>query len=699
MNKRIRRYTSAGAILLAILSNMAFAAAYSGGSGSETDPLQIATAEDWAALTATTADWNKHFVLVADIDFIGATLVPIGDSFANPFTGTFDGGGHVVRNIKVSKPLSSIAGLFGYLDAGGEIHHLGVEMISVWGGSWAGGLLAYNNGGSVTSCHATGTVTGYSAGGLLGMNAVDGTVTSCHALATVTGDGHAGGLVGVNSGDIVACYAAGTVSGDWAVGGLAGSNDGVITSSYATGASTGNQAVGGLVGDNFMGAIIASYATGFVSGTTDLGGLVGYTGYYGQVIRAYGTLFGCFWDRESSGRNNSFGGGKGLSADQMRTVAFFQNAGWSGYPWVMREGDLPRLSWEESGWPAIPEPDPAPWAGSGTEADPFQIATAADFVLLSSHTSVLDKHIRLTADIDLTGVTLFPIGDLGHFNGVFEGDGHVLTGGQMVMPDNDHVGLFSYVGESGVIRNLGMDTMLVKGSRFVGCLAGFNHGVIKSCHTNGTVTGKEYLGGLAGLNWGRMETCRAMGAVTGDEQSHTVGGLTGCNEGGVLDACRAAGTVKGNDVVGGLLGRNGWEICEEWGCRGEGSVTRCYAAAAVTGNKRAGGLAGLNWGDIHSCCSFGAVSGADSLHSGGLVGYNGYGGTLATCYARGVGVGNENAGGLADTMMTAVLSRPVMPPRKVWNAEYRWSCWMDCRTSRNFLLGQGCLRTGNKRGR
>ena len=121
-----------------------------------------------------------------------------------------------------------------------------------------------------------------------------------------------------------------------------------------------------------MGAIIASYATGFVSGTTDLGGLVGYTGYYGQVIRAYGTLFGCFWDRESSGRNNSFGGGKGLSADQMRTVAFFQNAGWSGYPWVMREGDLPRLSWEESGACHPLNLIPHPGQAVAPEADPFK---------------------------------------------------------------------------------------------------------------------------------------------------------------------------------------------------------------------------------------------------------------------------------------------------------------------------------------
>jgi len=43
-------------------------ARYSGGSGTAQDPYQITTAADLIALGETPADYDKHFVLTADID-------------------------------------------------------------------------------------------------------------------------------------------------------------------------------------------------------------------------------------------------------------------------------------------------------------------------------------------------------------------------------------------------------------------------------------------------------------------------------------------------------------------------------------------------------------------------------------------------------------------------------------------------------
>ena len=43
-------------------------AQYSGGSGTAEDPYRIATAEDLMALGETPDDYDKHFVLTADID-------------------------------------------------------------------------------------------------------------------------------------------------------------------------------------------------------------------------------------------------------------------------------------------------------------------------------------------------------------------------------------------------------------------------------------------------------------------------------------------------------------------------------------------------------------------------------------------------------------------------------------------------------
>ena len=62
-----------------------------------------------------------------------------------------------------------------------------------------------------------------------------------------------GGLVGYNNGGTIsASYATGAVTSTSGenVGGLAGENEGTISASYATGDAAGNRFVGGLVGYN-----------------------------------------------------------------------------------------------------------------------------------------------------------------------------------------------------------------------------------------------------------------------------------------------------------------------------------------------------------------------------------------------------------------------------------------------------------------
>ncbi len=50
------------------LFNLPTQARYSGGSGTADDPYQIATAADLMALGRTPTDYDRHFVLTADID-------------------------------------------------------------------------------------------------------------------------------------------------------------------------------------------------------------------------------------------------------------------------------------------------------------------------------------------------------------------------------------------------------------------------------------------------------------------------------------------------------------------------------------------------------------------------------------------------------------------------------------------------------
>ena len=307
-------------VIASLLSPLSWA--YTGGSGTPADPYQISAVADWQELMTTTTGWDKHFILTADLDLQGLTLNPVG-TYDLRFTGVFDGNGHIIRNAVIELPDSDDVGLFGCLGSGGELCDLGVEDVNITGGDYVGGLVGYNDWGTLTSCYATGQVTGdRCVGGLLGQTDRRSTLTSCYATGHVTGDVFVGGLLGRNDyGTLTSCYATGDVTGDRYVGGLVGENWGTLISCYATGQVTGEWGdVGGLVGYNYGGTLTSCYAAGDVTGTSDyVGGLVG--------ENAYGLITACFWDRETSGQFTS-DGGEGKTTAQMHDINTFLDAGW-----------------------------------------------------------------------------------------------------------------------------------------------------------------------------------------------------------------------------------------------------------------------------------------------------------------------------------------------------------------------------------
>jgi Zn-dependent metalloprotease len=334
-------------------------------SDPDTEIYQISSVADLQALCNTPGNYGQHFILTADLDCSGAALTPIGNS-STPFTGIFDGNGHTISNLTITASTQDYIGLFGYVGSGGQIRNLGVEDVNMTGNICVGGLVGYNDDGTLTGCYATGSVSGIDessyVGGLVGYNA-NGTLTSCYATGSVSGGSYSGGLVGENDGSLTSCYATGSVTGtgqDSLVGGLVGYNGGTRTSCYATGSVSGNLCVGGLVGYNY-GTLTSCYATGSVSGTDLVGGLVGYNDY--------GTLTACFWDIQTSGQTIGDGGGTstgvtGKSTADMKTLSTFTSAGWdfsdtdgNAADWQMPANDYPRLKWEifsllqVSNWP------------------------------------------------------------------------------------------------------------------------------------------------------------------------------------------------------------------------------------------------------------------------------------------------------------------------------------------------------------
>lgn len=247
----------------------------------------------------------------------------------------------------------------------------------------------------------------------------------------------------------------------------------------------------------------------------------------------------------------------------------------------------------------------------------------------------LDAHYVLSSDIDASDLDNFePIGDsTDPFTGVFDGNGHVITGLTINRPESDYVGLFGYVGVEGVVRNVTLEDCVVEGGRAVGGLAGRNRGTVLESDVAGEIMGDERVGGLVGWNEGDVsDSHHATGSVTGDEQ---VGGLVGWNEHRVISRSSARGSVTGEMRVGGLVGRNE-----------AGSISQCYATGDVNGITAVGGLVGHNFsGPASESYATGSVAG--ETYVGGLIGVNAGGNAKVTnSYAAGMVEGTQSVGGL-----------------------------------------------------
>ena len=313
----------------------------SGGEGTafaETEPAcgplvegvhQVSTANQLQAVGS--GGPNPGVVCGLDADYQQVEVItlienwtPIGleGSTVSPFTGSFDGGGLKIRNLKIRVGQSVDTGLFARASNAtlSDIHlenvdiegsgneNLGsivgdlrseatlsdssvsgtVKVVSEEGTS--GGLVG-ELGGSVTSSELSGTIDvkgKFGVGGIVGyLNR--GTVSDTHVSGTGTVTAlaqAAGGIAGYHRGTLTDTSVSGTISvlggaGADSIGGLVGfpfnSSTRIESSTVAAEVSvSGDSQVGGLVGDN-AGATISTSRSGASVETSgaDVGGLVG----------------------------------------------------------------------------------------------------------------------------------------------------------------------------------------------------------------------------------------------------------------------------------------------------------------------------------------------------------------------------------------------------------------------------------------
>ncbi len=163
------------------------------GDGTAANSYQIQTPGQLESLADYPDLFDKHFLLVGDLDMAGRTYemaliapdtVRSRDFQGVPFSGVLDGQGHVIRNLAMA-PVDihrgyDYVGLFGMIGEEGRVEDLNLvdaDVEAVSGASSYVGILAGYNAGTVTECSATGVLHGGSGDGLVGINA--GTMTAC----------------------------------------------------------------------------------------------------------------------------------------------------------------------------------------------------------------------------------------------------------------------------------------------------------------------------------------------------------------------------------------------------------------------------------------------------------------------------------------------------------------------------------------
>lgn len=323
--------------------------------------------------------------------------------------------------------------------------------------------------------------------------------------------------------------------------------------------------------------------------------------------------------------------------------------------------------------------------GTGTEADPYQIANAAQLALLHEKMAADKENLRneytgayyvLTADIVINDTASFdlwenaapeyswqPIGfDIAPFDGVFDGKDHTISGlyintnaGTADQVGTDNYGLFDTV--NGTVKNVKLEKayIAVSGNSFgvgVGGIAGLlmDEAAIDSCTSNAVINCYETAcGGIAGKAYGGVDT----GIVKEDENRQIrYSSITNCTFAGVINQVQAGAA----SYIGGIIGECDGNVDT---CVNNGTIN--FASDSVDA---VGGIAGrMSEGTVSNCKNTGPLNcemkdGENLAIAGGIVGkvfvsatgseeYMSRGATLTKCENTGLVSAHMYAGGIA----------------------------------------------------
>ena len=290
-------------------------------------------------------------------------------------------------------------------------------------------------------------------------------------------------------------------------------------------------------------------------------------------------------------------------------------------------------------------------AGTGTEADPYLVSTAADFKAMAANCNADHKgtgeYFKMTNDIDFGGTAdsaqLPAIGKDGNaqiakiaygFDGTFDGGGHTVSGIYHTESDNNakgkYNGLFGCIDKNGVVKNI--------------IFSENNH-----------ITGYNYVGSIASLNMGTIENCTNNADITAT--NFAAGGICGfmVNGNGTVRDCHNHGNIKAMTYASGICGgsQSGQSITTYSylieGCTNSGNLSTSNGLGSA-------GIAGSYSGAIKNCTNSGNAddtkgTAKSKQYTAGIVSCASFAVDIEGCTNSGSVSGVKNVGGIVGNVM------------------------------------------------
>ncbi len=537
-------------------------------------------------------DGTGRYAIAEDLDAASWSTDNAGtDSVIVSLDGSLTGLGHSISNLTLIRSGYQRIGLIGTAAAGSVIRDLNLVDANVAGYRYVGPLAGYSSA-TIKNVSASGTVTGTTnssggdasryLGGLIGYQN-NGSISDAQADVDVTSGSatdaegrdaddsrYAGGLIGyAKNTSISASAATGDVSGSDGIGGLIGYTIGVdgspttVTDCSASGTVTGtdwydgtlqaSQWVGGLIGRSYYTTINTSHATGNVTGSTHLGGLLGNSRGYTAVNNSFatGTVYSAYAPQDSI--IGFIGGLIGSSKEDISIIGSYATGDVYGVYYV--GGMIGAVNYDVPGVSSPTEISGCHAAGNvSTNEQADSSHNIGGLIGYAKYATVSDSYATGNVDASEPGVSAGGLIGTADYSTVHDS-----------YASGDVFGATSVGGLIGGGGYLDLDNVSASGNVYgnASYIGGLGGSITQSTITNATATGNvyaissryggngelidvTYVGGLLGTSAANTITgVSASGNVTveGSDGSGSYGALIGETGGDTIDGATATGSV------------------------------------------------------------------------------------------------------------------------------------------------------------